>query len=143
MTKIDFKDCGSFVCIDELRIKKTHIVSWKLDEPDAPRELWLTITEDGHLPFHGDNAAEVIAALDEAMQSAEPRDARARFYETAGRLARAKFGPDAVFKNTNTAWWVVRGDVDPYRGEVLYRDPEPQGILERLRALPDYQDGGQ
>lgn len=70
MVKIEFQDCGSFVIIDELRIKKAHIVSWRLDEPDAPRELWLTVSEDGHMPFHGDNAVEVLAALDEAMRGA-------------------------------------------------------------------------
>jgi len=77
MTKIDFKDCGSFVCVDELRIKKTHIISWRLDEPDDPRELWLTVTEDGHLPFHGDNAAEVVTALDEAMRYKRDADSPA------------------------------------------------------------------
>lgn len=66
--KIDFEDCGAFVRIDDVRIAKAHVVTWALDDPDAPRELWLTLLDDGHLPFHGRNAAEVLAALDEAMR---------------------------------------------------------------------------
>lgn len=152
-TRIDFEDCGAFVRFDDDRTPKSEIASWSPKRQDGVivgvfverKTAVLAYADCGYTPcaYAGTNAAEVLAALDEAMQSTEPRDPYVRFHETANRLARAKFGPDAVFKNTNAAWWVVRGDVNPYGGEVLYRDPEPQGVLDRLRALPDYQDGGQ
>jgi hypothetical protein len=139
-TRIDVEDCGAFVRIDNTRYAKRWIQRWRFDDVTVPAVVFWFGSEAAFVKIEGCNAAEIIAALDEAMQSTEPRDSYVRFREAASRLALAKFGPGAVFKNTNAAWWIVRGDVDPYVGEVLYRDTEPQGVLERLRALPDYEE---
>lgn len=75
--KIDFEDCGAFVRIDGVRIPKMHILDWGARGGDG---VFLTSLADAlsairnscnaYHVYKGTNAAEVLAALDEAMRGA-------------------------------------------------------------------------
>lgn len=87
--RIDFEDCGAFVRVGGMRFAKSHVSEWgpsgrfsggelhslyvvtprSIAAQREPKYSDLQPIPDKYI-FKGPNAAEVIAALDEAMRGA-------------------------------------------------------------------------
>lgn len=68
--KIDFEDCGAFVRIDGVRYAKHWIQRWRFDDVTTPSVVFWFGSEAAFVKLECTNAAEVLAALDEAMRGA-------------------------------------------------------------------------
>lgn len=65
--RIDFEDCGAFVRIDDVRIRKISIDGY------GPCRVGVVVFvdfDDVGLSFFGNNFDEVLSAIDEAMRGA-------------------------------------------------------------------------